>query len=161
MQPPNPCPDVFFSSKMIPYRFPMAEALRDLGISVVEAATADEAWEHLRVAASAVDLVFTDYNMPGSMTGEELASRIGQQYPGMATVITSGGSGGPLDPSRFLEKPYDLFQLRTLSRRGSVDKAVSRAAEVCEDGPAITKPYEHQLVLDGIRQSLAQRHRHK
>jgi CheY-like chemotaxis protein len=91
-------------------RFPIAEALRDLGISVVEAATADEAWEHLRVAASAVDLVFTDYNMPGSMTGEELASRIGQQYPGMATVITSGGSGGPLDPSRFLGKPYDLFQ---------------------------------------------------
>jgi hypothetical protein len=46
-------------------RFPIAEALRDLGISVVEAATADEAWEHLRVAASTVDLVFTDYNMPG------------------------------------------------------------------------------------------------
>jgi DNA-binding NtrC family response regulator len=44
---------------------------------------------------------------------------------------------------------------------GSVDKAVSRAAEVCEDRPAITKPYEHQLVLDRIRQSLAQRHRHK
>jgi CheY-like chemotaxis protein len=91
-------------------RFPIAEALRDLGISVVEATTADEAWEHLRVAASTVDLVFTDYNMPGSMTGEELASRISHQYPGIETVITSGGSGGPSDTSRLLEKPYDLFQ---------------------------------------------------
>jgi DNA-binding NtrC family response regulator len=42
---------------------------------------------------------------------------------------------------------------------GSVDKAVSGAAEVCEDGPAVMKPYDHQLVLDRIRQSLAQRHR--
>jgi CheY-like chemotaxis protein len=99
-------------------RFPIAEALRDLGISIVEAATADEAWEHLRIAASRVDLVFTDYNMPGSMIGEELASRINQQYPGIATVITSGGSGGPLDTSRFSEKPYDLFETaNTLAKR--------------------------------------------
>jgi CheY-like chemotaxis protein len=90
-------------------RFPIAEALRDLGISVVEAATADEAWDHLRIAASTVDLVFTDYHMPGSMTGEELASRISEEYPDIATVITSGGSGA-LDTARFLEKPYDLFK---------------------------------------------------
>jgi CheY-like chemotaxis protein len=74
-------------------RYPIAEALRELGISVVEAATADEAWEHLRIAGSTVDLVFTDYNMPGSMTGEELASRTSQQYPHIPTIITSGGSG--------------------------------------------------------------------
>jgi hypothetical protein len=40
---------------------------------------------------------------------------------------------------------------------GSVEKAVAGAAEVCEDGPAITKPYEHHLVLDRIRQSIARR----
>jgi DNA-binding NtrC family response regulator len=42
---------------------------------------------------------------------------------------------------------------------GSIDKAVSSAAEVCQDGPALTKPYQHQLVLDRIRQSLAKRGR--
>jgi DNA-binding response OmpR family regulator len=40
---------------------------------------------------------------------------------------------------------------------GSVEKAVAGAAEVCEDGPAITKPYEHHLVLVRIRQSIARR----
>jgi len=40
---------------------------------------------------------------------------------------------------------------------GSVEKAVEGAAEVCEDGPTITKPYEHHLVLDRIRQTLARR----
>jgi CheY-like chemotaxis protein len=114
MQPdatPEPLPGCILLVEDDPLvRFPIAEALRDLGISVVEAATADEAWEHLRIAGSSVDLVFTDYNMPGSMTGEELASRVSQQYPCIETVITSGGSGGPLDASRFLEKPYDLFK---------------------------------------------------
>lgn len=40
---------------------------------------------------------------------------------------------------------------------GSVEKAVAGAAEVCEDGLAIRKPYEHHLVLNRIRQSLARR----
>jgi DNA-binding response OmpR family regulator len=40
---------------------------------------------------------------------------------------------------------------------GSVQKAVAGAAEVCQDGPAITKPYDHRLLLDRIRQSLARR----
>ena len=43
-------------------RFAMAEALRELGVSVVEAASADEAWQYL--TAGAADLVFTDHQMP-------------------------------------------------------------------------------------------------
>src|SRR6478672_2472744 len=39
-------------------RFPIAEALRDLGVQVVEASTADEAWDHLE-SGSMVDVVFT------------------------------------------------------------------------------------------------------
>ena len=31
---------------------------------------------------------------------------------------------------------------------GSVERAVTRAAKVCEEGPALAKPYEHKLVLD-------------
>ena len=49
-------------------RFVIAEALRELGVSVVEAASADEAWQYLTAVGSA-DLVFTDHRMPGSMTG--------------------------------------------------------------------------------------------
>jgi CheY-like chemotaxis protein len=49
-------------------RFVIADALRELGASVVEAASADEAWQYL-TAGGSVDLVFTDHRMPGSMTG--------------------------------------------------------------------------------------------
>jgi CheY-like chemotaxis protein len=61
-------------------RFPICEALRDLGVRVIEAATADEAWEYLQTAVR-IDLVFTDHNLPGSMTGEQLSVRIARERP--------------------------------------------------------------------------------
>jgi CheY-like chemotaxis protein len=45
-------------------RFAMADALRELGVCVVEASSADEAWHYL-TAGGSVDLVFTDHRMPG------------------------------------------------------------------------------------------------
>ncbi|MDQ0252460.1 DNA-binding response OmpR family regulator [Sphingomonas kyeonggiensis] len=42
---------------------------------------------------------------------------------------------------------------------GSVDKAAEKAGDLCEQGPAIAKPYDHQLVLDRIRRMLASRDR--
>ncbi len=44
---------------------------------------------------------------------------------------------------------------------GSVDKAVEQAGTLCNDGPALAKPYEHRLVLEHIRQVLARRNRGK
>ncbi|HWG07149.1 MAG TPA: response regulator [Beijerinckiaceae bacterium] len=40
---------------------------------------------------------------------------------------------------------------------GSVDKACEKAGDLCNDGPALVKPYEHRLVLDRIRRAIAQR----
>jgi DNA-binding response OmpR family regulator len=39
----------------------------------------------------------------------------------------------------------------------SIDKAVDRAGSLCNEGPALAKPYEHHLVLDRIRQSISRR----
>jgi DNA-binding response OmpR family regulator len=65
----------------------------------------------------------------------------------------------------------DGFELATWCRRtypnldvvlaGNVVKAVAKAGEICEEGPALAKPYEHQLVLDRIRRALAERDRRK
>jgi DNA-binding NtrC family response regulator len=44
---------------------------------------------------------------------------------------------------------------------GSVEKAVQHAGELCNDGPALAKPYDHVLVLDQIRRALARRERGK
>jgi hypothetical protein len=40
---------------------------------------------------------------------------------------------------------------------GTTENTVWGAGEVCKDGPAIKKPYDHSRVLDRIRHSLAGR----
>jgi DNA-binding NtrC family response regulator len=42
---------------------------------------------------------------------------------------------------------------------GSVTRAVEKAGDICKDGPAISKPFHHQFVLDTIRRLLAARER--
>ncbi|MEI9987777.1 MAG: response regulator [Aliidongia sp.] len=49
-------------------RFVVADRLREAGLAVIEAATADEALSYL-AAGGRVDLAFTDIEMPGSMNG--------------------------------------------------------------------------------------------
>ena len=90
-------------------RITLAEALRDLRITVVEASTADEAWEFL-TSGGRVDLVFTDHRMPGSMTGSQLAERIREHYPSIEVLMTSGHfhSTGPIPVVR---KPYSIFEV--------------------------------------------------
>lgn len=44
---------------------------------------------------------------------------------------------------------------------GTIEQSVGKAASLCEEGPALAKPYEHHLVLDRIRRVLAHRDRLK
>jgi len=90
-------------------RFVMAEALRDQGVCVIEAATADEAWEFL-MADSSVDLVFTDMRLPGRMSGADLARRARTEFPGIEIRLTSAYFN-PQDWSEpVLRKPYNLYE---------------------------------------------------
>ena len=43
---------------------------------------------------------------------------------------------------------------------GSLEKAVDKAGQLCNEGPALAKPWDHQLVLDQIRRALAKRGPH-
>ena len=88
-------------------RFAIAEALRDEGACVIEAATADEAWRYL-AGGEPVDLIFTDHRMPGSMTGAQLASRVRRQYPSVEVVVTSGAFDGSEWTEPIKKKPYLL-----------------------------------------------------
>jgi CheY-like chemotaxis protein len=92
-------------------RFAMAEALREKGVSVVEAASADEAWQYL-TAGGSVDLVFTDHRMPGSMTGAQLAARITTQYR-IAVIVTSAFFNDLEWSEPIVVKPYNLFEIAT------------------------------------------------
>jgi DNA-binding NtrC family response regulator len=44
---------------------------------------------------------------------------------------------------------------------GSITKAAEKSGEICKDGPAISRPYHHQTVLDTIRRLLAAHDRGK
>jgi CheY-like chemotaxis protein len=90
-------------------RFGIAEALRDLGASVIEASTADEAWDYLASGAF-VNVVFTDHRMPGSMSGSQLAFRIGRQYPAVKIVLTSAFLDDRAWKAPIVPKPYDIVK---------------------------------------------------
>jgi CheY-like chemotaxis protein len=108
-------------------RLSIAEDLRQGGLTVLEAAHADEASTILASHAAGIGVVLTDIQMPGSMDGMALARMIRERYPGLRIAVLSGASpkvlaGVPADV--VLTKPYDPPQLirqvvALLERRGA------------------------------------------
>lgn len=89
-------------------RMDMAEFLRECGFRVHEAANASEAMEALQ-AKFAIDLVFTDVNLPGEANGLDLAEWVFSNRPGIRVIVTTGGGTNPQLPSgagEVLTKPY-------------------------------------------------------
>ena len=95
-------------------RWAVAEALRDTGYEVIEAANGDEAADILR-AGVPFDLVFSDVRMPGSLDGLALLRLLRASRPETPVLVTSGhaeaasilASGARC----FVRKPYDLEAL--------------------------------------------------
>lgn len=91
-----------------------ADILVGAGFRLIEAKTADEAFELLRRGAE-VQAIFTDVDMPGSIDGFEFARLVHQGWPDVAIVVTSGKMRpGPRDlppNASFVPKPYRPAQL--------------------------------------------------
>jgi signal transduction histidine kinase/CheY-like chemotaxis protein len=88
-----------------------AEMIRDLGHSVVEASGAAEALSQLDRGLG-VDVVVTDYKMPG-IDGGELARRIAQSHPETPVLLITGYAGPAddmLDLPR-LAKPFGQAEI--------------------------------------------------
>ena len=66
-----------------------ADIIESAGFRVLEASSADEAIGILTDGA-AIDLVFSDIDMPGSMDGLELAAFIHKGWPEVPLLLTSG-----------------------------------------------------------------------
>src|SRR5207302_1013266 len=90
--------------------------IEDLGHSVIEADSALRALDLLSTRPN-IDVVITDYAMPG-MTGGELAAEIQRVRPGLPVVIATGYSDAPeeMDVPR-LGKPYRQQDLAILFAR--------------------------------------------
>ncbi|MDX1950583.1 MAG: PAS domain S-box protein [Verrucomicrobiota bacterium] len=94
--------------------------LRSAGFEVLVATNGPEALEILKNLEQPVDLVLTDFNMPG-MNGLELMSEIAHLHPGMKFVLASGY----LDETerdriltehkaKILKKPYNVREATNL-----------------------------------------------
>lgn len=110
-------------------RMVIAEYLRDCDYVVIEAGSAVEAIALFKADVE-VDVVFSDIQMPGSMDGFALSQWVRQNRPGVKVILTSGAAS-----------------------------AADKAADLCEDGPLLQKPYESEEVDRRIKQLLAARAR--
>ena len=98
------------------------DSLRDLGYTVVQAASGEEAFEMLAVQPR-IHLLFTDIVMPG-MTGRTLADRALEKRPDLKVLYTTGYTrnavvhNGVLDAGvAFLPKPFTIDQLAAKVRQ--------------------------------------------
>ena len=88
----------------------IATTLRGAGWHVLEASTAEGALEVLAQTAR-VDILFTDIQLGGPISGWDVAEAGRASKPDMAVLYTSGNSADrsrSVTGSRFVDKPYQV-----------------------------------------------------
>ena len=103
----------------------IADWLGERGFVVHEVATGDAALSYIG-EGGAVDVLFTDVNLPGTIDGAELARRARELRPDLPIVYASGRHGcsdlGTVVPrSVFVAKPYNPADVCTLLQRMTAD----------------------------------------
>ena len=89
-----------------------ADVLKDEGFEVIECTTAEAA--ELIIASTGTELqaLITDHNLPGAMSGAELAQYARRRHPQMNIIIMSGKTVEPIPVNTtFLQKPFTPEQL--------------------------------------------------
>jgi CheY-like chemotaxis protein len=111
-------------------RYVICDYLRECGYTVIEASTADEALQVLQKASVRVDIILSNAQLPGATDGFALARWVRANRAGVGVILA-----------------------------GTISRAADAAAELCEEGPMLSKPYEPQTVVDRIKRLLAERKR--
>jgi CheY-like chemotaxis protein len=109
-------------------RHVIADYLRTCEYSVVEAATADEAYVALAEPTLSIDVILCDLSALGSQSSFELASWVRANRPELEVKLVSG-----------------------------TETAAQTAAELCETGPRLNRPYDPDAVVDYIKRLRASR----
>ena len=113
-------------------RMVISQYLRECGYRVIEAVSADEAILVLQKPELKIDVMLSDVETPGSMDGFGLSQWVRKHRQGLDIVLV-----------------------------GNPERAADAAADLCESGPMLAKPYEPQLVVDRIRRLSAERNSRK
>jgi len=111
-------------------RHAIADYLRHCGYAVIEAGNTDEALIALGASSLSIDVILCDVAAIGTRSGFELSAWVRQNRPSLEVRLA-----------------------------GSVDKAATEAADLCETGPHLARPYEPQSVVDYIKRLRANRDR--
>jgi CheY-like chemotaxis protein len=86
-----------------------AKALRGAGWEVLEASSGERALVLLQ-SGQQIDIVFTDIQLAGALSGWDVAERGRESQAAMPVIYTSGNSvdrSRRVQDSLFFEKPYD------------------------------------------------------
>ena len=109
-------------------RHVIADYLRHCGYAVVEAANTDEALIAMGEPTLSIDVILCDVSALGSRSGFELANWVRTNRPELEVRLAGG-----------------------------VEMAAETAAELCESGPHMKRPYEPEAVVDYIKRLRASR----
>jgi DNA-binding response OmpR family regulator len=104
--------------------------LRECGYAVLEASNADEALLILQAPDLHIDVVFCVVELPGTLDGFGLARWVRANLPDTQMILA-----------------------------GDVSRTAKVAGQLCEEGPMMKRPYDHQLLADSIKRLLAARGR--
>jgi DNA-binding response OmpR family regulator len=117
----NPQSILFVDADVLP-RQSIAEYLRECGYKVLEAINTDEAIALLNKDGVRIDILLVDALAPGALDGFGLARWTRESRPEIEIVLAGTAIG-----------------------------EAAKAADLCEEGPHLAKPYHPQLLIDRIK----------
>lgn len=127
---PESQPSIMVIDADVLVRHVLAEYLRTCGYRVIEAASTDEAAAFMYEAGLTLEAVITDAQAPGALGGFAFARWMREAHPEVDVILS-----------------------------GTPEKSADEAANLCDQGPHLARPYEPQSVLDYIRRLRAARTR--
>ena len=94
-------------------RYEVAQQLRAVGYEVVESSTAEDAIARLQ-AGPRIDVVFTDIQLAGQLTGWDVAEQFRAANPDLLIIYASGNAADRsrrVPGSLFFNKPYRAAEI--------------------------------------------------
>lgn len=92
------------------------------------------------------------YKVAEALDATEAKTLFGHEQLPIDIVLARGVAG--LELSAWLRAHHPEVEIVLA---GSIERVTAKAGELCENGPAENLPYEHQFVLESIRQKMAAR----
>jgi CheY-like chemotaxis protein len=97
------------------------QILEEAGFRCLEAASGDEALEHLSQMAESIVVLFTNVEMPGSVNGFALARHVAEHWPHIEIVVSSGNVRPAAEDipekAAFITKPFSAEVVHEELRR--------------------------------------------